>query len=169
EWWRALTALTLHADGVHVLGNAVGLALLLTAACLDLGSGVALCLVLLAGVAGNALTALVHRAGHVSVGASTALFGAIGLLAAVRVLAPRRVGLRATRPWVVAGAVLVLLALLGTAPNADLLAHLFGLLAGAALGAVGALTLRWRVPAAVQWLLVAAAGAAVAGAWRLAL
>jgi membrane associated rhomboid family serine protease len=168
QWWRAVTALTLHADGVHVLGNAVGLALLLTAACLDLGPGVGLWLVLLAGAGGNVLTALALRAGHVSVGASTALFGAIGLLAAVRVLAPRRLGLRATKPWLVAAAALVLLTLLGTAPDADLLAHLFGLLVGVALGALAAVALRWALPAAVQWLLVGAAGAAVAGAWRLA-
>src|SRR5256886_590893 len=70
--------------------------------------------------------------------------------------------------WVDAAARLVLLALLGTGPNADLLAHVFGLLAGGAVGLLGALTVRWMPPASVQWLLVAAAAAAVYAAWRLA-
>ncbi len=168
EWWRAVTALTLHADAPHLLGNALASALLVTAVCQQLGPGVGLWLVLLAGAGGNALTAAVHGAGHVSVGASTAIFGAVGILAGLRILTPGRVGSRLGKWWVVAATSLVLLALLGTGPNADLLAHVFGLLAGGALGLVAALTLRWTPRAPVQWLLVAAAGAAVCGAWRLA-
>jgi len=168
EWWRAVTALTLHADAPHLLGNALASALLVTAVCQQLGPGVGLWLVLLAGAGGNALTAAVHGAGHVSVGASTAIFGAIGILAGLRILTPGRVGSRLGKWWVVAATSLVLLALLGTGPNADLLAHVFGLLAGGALGLVAALTIRWTPRAPVQWLLVAAAGAAVCGAWRLA-
>ena len=169
EPWRAVTALTLHADGVHVLGNAVGIAVLVTAVCQQLGPGVGLWLVLLAGAGGNALTAAVHGRGHVSVGASTAIFGAIGILAALRVVGPRRAGLGATRWWVVIAASLVLLTLLGSGPNADLLAHALGLLAGGALGLVAALTLHAALPAWLEWLLVATAGAAVTAAWRAAL
>ena len=44
EWWRAVTALTLHADGFHVLGNAAGVALLVTAVCEQIGPGVGLAL-----------------------------------------------------------------------------------------------------------------------------
>jgi membrane associated rhomboid family serine protease len=166
EWWRVVTALTLHADVPHLLGNAVAAAVLVTAVCQQLGPGVGLSLVLLAGAAGNALTAAVHRAGHVSVGASTAVFGALGILAVLRILAPPATGTGRGTWWVVAAACLALLALLGMGPDADLLAHLFGLLAGGACGLVGVLAV--RSPAPVQWLLVAAAGAAVAGAWRLA-
>src|SRR5262249_21180296 len=92
EWWRAVTALTLHADATHVLGNALASALLVTAVCQQLGPGVGLWLLLLAGAGGNAITAAVHRAGHVSVGASTAMFGAIGILAGLRIAAPGRLG-----------------------------------------------------------------------------
>jgi rhomboid protease GluP len=168
EWWRAVTALTLHADGVHVLGNAVGLALLVTAVCQQVGSGVGLVLVLLAGAGGNVLTAVVHRTGHVSVGASTAIFGSLGILAGLRLVAPHRVGLGATRSWIVVAASLALLTLLGTGPEADLLAHLFGLLVGGGLGLLAALALRSEPPVWLQWLLVVGAGAVVAGAWRLA-
>jgi membrane associated rhomboid family serine protease len=168
EWWRAITALTLHADAPHLLGNAVAIAGLMTAVCWYLGPGVGLWLLLLAGAGGNALTAAAHGSGHVSVGASTAVFGAIGVLAALRIVTPRRVGSRARKWWVVIAASLALLALLGTGPHADVLAHLFGFLVGGGLGLIAALTIRWPLPAWVQWLLVTAAGAAVSGAWRLA-
>jgi rhomboid protease GluP len=168
EWWRAVTALTLHADVPHLLGNALAGALLVTAVCQQLGPGVGLGLLLLAGAGGNALTAAVHRGSHVSVGASTVIFAAIGILAVLRIVAPGRVGSRPGKWWVAVAASLVLLALLGTGPNADLLAHVFGLFAGGAVGLLGALTIRWMPSAPVQWLLVAAAGAAVYAAWRLA-
>lgn len=166
EWWRAVTALTLHADAPHLLGNAVAGAVLFTAVVQHLGPGVGLWLLLLAGAGGNALTAAAHGAGHVSVGASTAIFGAIGILAVLRIVAPGRS--RAGKWWVVIAASLVLLVTLGTGPNADLLAHLFGFLVGGGLGLIAALAIRWVPPAPVQWLLVAAAGAAVSGAWHLA-
>jgi rhomboid protease GluP len=166
EWWRAVTALTLHADARHLLGNALAGLLLVTAACRELGPGLGLWLLLLAGVGGNVLTATVHRTDHLSVGASTALFGAVGLLAALRVAG--RLGTRARRSWVVIAASLTLLALLGAGPEADVLAHVFGFLAGAGLGLTGALALRRVPPAPVQWVLAASAVALLAGAWRLA-
>jgi len=168
EWWRAVTALTLHADAPHLLGNALASALLVTAVCQQLGPGVGLWLLLLAGAGGNALTATVHGPGHVSVGASTAIFGAVGILAGLRIVTPGRVGSTPRKWWIVAAAALALLALLGTGPTSDLLAHLFGLLVGGALGLVAAFTIRGLPTAPVQWLLVVAAGAAVAGAWRRA-
>lgn len=166
EWWRAVTALTLHADASHVLGNAVAAALLLPAVFVELGAGVGLWLVLLAGGIGNLLTADIHRAGHVSVGASTAVFGAIGILAALRIAGGARS--RARRRWVVIAASLALLALLGAAPEADLLAHLFGVLVGAALGLVASRLRLAAVSSGIQWALVAAVGVAVVAAWRLA-
>lgn len=168
EWWRTITALTLHADPPHLLGNAIALAGLLTAVCWELGPGVGLWLVLLAGAGGNALTAVAHGAEHDSVGASTAVFGAVGVLAALQIVRPGGVESRGRRWWVVIAASLALLALLGTASHADVLAHLFGFLVGGALGAVGALARRRPLPSWGQALLVLAAGAAVVLAWRVA-
>src|SRR5262249_44573378 len=167
EWWRAITALTLHADAPHLAGNAVATVVLMTAVCWRLGPGGGLWRLLRGGAGGTAITAAVHGGDHVSVGASTANFGAIGILAALRIIAGRA-GVGGRKSWVVIAASLALLALLGTGPHADLLAHLFGFLVGGGLGLTVALTIR-RVPSApVQWLLAAAAGAAVVGAWRLA-
>lgn len=168
EWWRTVTALTLHQDFVHVLGNAVACLFLVTTVGRSLGPGIACWLVLLAGAGGNALTALIHTANHVAVGASTASFGAIGILAGLQFVRRRRARALGGKAWLAIAAGLALLGLMGTGPASDLLAHLFGLLAGGALGAVAALTLQ-RVPGPwIQWPLAVGAAAAVAGGWRLA-
>jgi rhomboid protease GluP len=166
EWWRTVTALTLHVDVAHVAGNAIAAALLLAVLGARLGAGLALAVMLGAGALGNGLAAVAHGAGHLSVGASTATFGAIGLLAALRVVgaapAPRR------RAWVIVVACLVLLGLLGTGPGVDVLAHVFGLVAGGAVGiVVGAAVPRPPV-ARVQWGLLAATAAVVVVAWARA-
>jgi membrane associated rhomboid family serine protease len=126
EWWRAATALTLHADLAHVAANAVAIGIFLGAVEHRLGPALATWLVLTAGIAGNVLTALVMRGGHVSVGASTAVFGALGTLSALQV--PRR------SAWLTLGVGVALLGLLGTSARADLLAHLFGFAVGVAEG-----------------------------------
>lgn len=168
EWWRAVTALTLHADAPHLAGNALAIAVLMTAVCWHLGPGLGAWLLLLAGAGGNVLTAAAHGGGHISVGASTAVFAAVGILAALRIVSPAHIGIGARKRWVVVPAALALLAMLGAGPHADVLAHLFGFAVGGGLGLVTELTVRRPLPAPVQWMLVAGAGGVVVGAWRLA-
>lgn len=165
EWWRAVTALTLHLDSAHVAGNAVATAVLVPPVVQRVGPGYAAWLVLLAGAVGNVLAALAHGAGHVAVGASTATFGAIGALAAFRLRAPT-VGRARWKPWLVPVAALVLLAMLGTGRGADVVAHATGLLSGAALALVTPHPA--RDAGAGQWALTALAALAVAGCWQLA-
>ena len=168
EWWRTVTALTLHADAPHVLGNAAASGLLVGAVSHELGPGVGLWLLLLAGAGGNALTAVVYGIHHNSVGASTAMFGAIGILAATRVLSSGRRS-AARKRWMVVAASLALLALLGASPDADLLAHLFGLLLGGALGLVAAAARPRSLPSLAQWALAGGVLALIVGAWLRAL
>ena len=165
EWWRTVTALTLHIDAPHLLGNAVASVVLVGAVSWELGPGLGLWLLLLAGAGGNAFTAVGPGAHHDSVGASTAIFGAIGILAATRVVARRRSRRAASKPWVVIAACLALLALLGTSPDADLLAHLFGLLVGAVLGAAAGFALRRAPRPSVQGMLVLTAVGALVASW----
>ena len=170
QWWRTVTALTLHADLGHVLGNAAAGLLVVGAVCKRVGVGTGSWLILLAGAAGNALTALLHRTGHVSVGASTAVFGALGLLGTLEWVV-RRQGVRRRSAWVAVGAVLALLGFLGTGQGADLGAHLFGLCAGLALGLPAAAFAAREPGRARRWaeaLLVLAALLAVVFAWHLA-
>jgi len=164
EWWRTVTALTLHADAPHVLGNAAASIVLVGAASYRFGPGVGLLLILLAGAGGNALTAVVHGTHHDSVGASTAMFGAIGILAATRAMSAGRHP-AARKRWMIVAASLALLALLGTGPGADLLAHLFGLLVGGGLGLVAAPALQWPLRPLTQWALAVAVLAFIDGVW----
>jgi membrane associated rhomboid family serine protease len=146
----------------------VATAVLLAAVAQQVGVGCGLWLVLLAGAGGNLLTALVHDPRHLGVGASTATFGAVGTLAALRLIAPSRARPR-WRRWMVFSASLVLLSMLGTSPDADVLGHAFGLLAGGVLGLAWGRARRPPPGPAVQWPLVALAVLAVVGSWHLAL
>jgi len=164
EWWRAATALTLHADYAHAAGNIVVGAVLLWALARRIGPAAAAWIALVGGVLGNALTALAVRRGYVSVGASTAVFAALGALALLQAVARRRMALLAL------GAGSALLGLLGTGQNADLFAHLFGFAAGGALGAAAAPLAR-RPPrrTVLQPVIALAALAALTACWKLAL
>ncbi len=168
EVWRTITALTLHADLGHVLGNAVACVVLIPPVSRALGPGIGLWVLLLSGAAGNALTALVHGAPYSSVGASTLTFGAIGVLTAQAFVARWRGHPTRRRLWVVIVASLVLLLMLGTAEGADVLGHLFGLLTGAVLGLVAGLARPRSLMPAIEWVLVVAAMALVVGCWWIA-
>lgn len=121
------------------------------------------------GGGGNALTALVHGPSSISVGASTAIFGALGILAARQCVARRRSRASGHKGWVVIAASLALLGMLGTGPGSDALAHVFGLLVGGLLGIGPALAQRRPLGRSSQWLLALAAGAHVLACWRIAL
>jgi rhomboid protease GluP len=171
QWWRVVTALTLHGDVPHVLANVwVGLlfgALLIPA----FGQGVTWLAVLAAGVAGNVLTALSYwPQDHRSLGASTAVFGALGLLVgdALWLLLRRRTG-RSWWKWMLPlGAGLSLLAFLGAGEgkaSVDVLAHLWGFAAGLPLGFGGSVLRPARAGAPLQLACGACAGLWLAGAW----
>jgi rhomboid protease GluP len=81
EWWRAVTALTLHLDQAHLLSNllfGVGIGIL---AGRVFGPGLAWASIVAAGALGNYLDMLISPPTHRAVGASTAVFAALGLLA----------------------------------------------------------------------------------------
>jgi rhomboid protease GluP len=133
QWWRAITALTLHSDGLHLLGNLVIGGFFVDRLCREIGAGAGWALVLLAGLLGNLANALLQPAWHQAVGASTAVFGAVGILAVRSALRHRQTLLQR---WLLpVAAALALLGLLGTGgENTDIGAHLLGFLAGLGLG-----------------------------------
>jgi membrane associated rhomboid family serine protease len=170
ELWRTVTALTLHADLRHVGANALAAAFLLAAACGVLGRGVALLLVLLAGALGNGINALVYGEDHVSIGASTAVFGALGLLVGLAVRGRHRRRIRGRRVWAPLGAGLALLAFVGTGEGrVDVWAHLWGFVAGAALALGLAFSAVDELAGSWQKKLVVIAALTVVGCWLLAL
>jgi rhomboid protease GluP len=168
EAWRTVTALTLHADNAHVIGNVASCAIFVTAVCRELGPGVGLWLVLLAGAIGNACNAVAHGDHHSSVGASTALFGAIGILAGLQFTTRRHRRSRTAKAWLPLAGGLALLAMLGTGDNADIGAHLFGFLVGVPLGIGTHLSMSRPLAPSAQWMLTVAAAAIVVWCWRLA-
>ena len=169
EVWRVVTALTLHASPAHIAGNAVCCAIFVTALCRALGPGVGLWITLLAGAGGNALNAALRGAPHSAVGASTAVFGAVGALGALQFVNRSRVGLARWRAWLPIAAALGLLAMLGTSTESDVLAHLFGFIVGGLLGVIAALTMSPLPGRLVQTILVAAVLATLTAAWLVAL
>jgi len=180
ELWRAVTALTLHRDAIHVAGNVVATLVFVTALGRWLGAGVALLATLLAGAAGNLATAFFYTTLHDSVGASTATFAALGVLGGlqfVRRFRDSSVG-RLRRALLGVAAALGLLAMLGIGDPSDLVARAggrpdvvahatglgFGVLGGVAL----ALLVRRPVRMVGQALCLAATVALLSGAWTLA-
>ncbi|WP_437642358.1 rhomboid family intramembrane serine protease [Sorangium sp. So ce854] len=181
EPWRAITALTLHADSAHVIGNVISGTVFASAVQRRLGPGGTALAVVASGAIGNVANALWHQSlgqHHASIGASTAVFGAIGLLAATQLMLDRAhdrdSGEKRHLIQLVAPLVggLALLGALGASPRADLGAHAFGLLSGAAIGLVAGLSLRkhpTRSRPLVQVAMGAVATGLVLGAWQLAL
>ncbi len=170
EWWRAITALTLHADSNHVLSNIAIGTIVVTMVMRRTGVGMGAALVVLAGTLGNVVNAWGYGSHHSSIGFSTAVFGAIGILGGLTYVgAVRDRGTRRGRPaWTAIAGTLALLAMLGASERSDMLAHLFGTFSGVVVGlAVAAAGWRPRT-----WLGQAVTGIAtlgvVVGAWAMA-
>ncbi len=82
EWWRGVTAVTMHADVGHLAGNLLGLSIFAYLACRYMGNGLAWVLILLSAALANFSNAWLRSGdGFSSLGASTAVFGALGILA----------------------------------------------------------------------------------------
>ncbi|MBN1237075.1 MAG: rhomboid family intramembrane serine protease [Gammaproteobacteria bacterium] len=163
EWWRSVTALTLHVDTGHLASNLGFGAFFGYFIGRYFGPGVGWFAILASGTLGNVLNAVIQSPDHRSIGASTAVFGALGLLTAH---AWRRgvaqTSWRARVAPLAAG--IGLLAFTGTGgENTDIFAHLTGFAAGFGIGAGLA---RTRVPQALA--AQAAFGAAAVGVVVLA-
>ncbi|MDH3626729.1 MAG: rhomboid family intramembrane serine protease [Acidobacteriota bacterium] len=134
EGWRAVTALTLHIDARHLLGNVLFGSILGLLATQALGVGVTWLAILVGGILGNIANALLQPATHSSVGASTAVFAALGLLVTLALLHARhrRIGAWKLGP-LVAGALLLAWTGMG-GERTDVLAHVMGLVSGLVVG-----------------------------------
>ena len=173
ELYRCTTALLLHADIVHLLGNVAGLIIFGTVAASLCGWGVGWFMILVAGISGNWITAWWYGGHHLSIGASTGVFGAVGICTALSLWHYRLHGnhnlRRSWRRWMPFAGGLALLGLLGTAPQADLMAHLAGFASGLAFGGAGVQAssgrLPYGAPAWLQWTAAVAACALVAICW----
>ncbi|PTY03705.1 hypothetical protein DB347_20960 [Opitutaceae bacterium EW11] len=138
EIWRPFTALFLHADIAHLTGNLVCGFFVLSSVQAAFGRARGWLFFFAAATAGNFLVAASSLfASHRSLGASTAVFGGLGLLTgrAVRSALGSVVSGRWRPVALPLGAGATLLGLFGAGePQTDVLAHAAGFLCGVLLG-----------------------------------
>ena len=170
QWWRTITALTLHSGLPHYFGNLVFGSFFGVLAGRVLGSGVTWFAVVVAAALANFLNTILLDSTHRSIGASTAVFAALGLVAGFA----WRAKLFAQDRWayrlgpVIAG--VALLAYTGTGDeNTDIGAHLAGFATGFAGGVLLTLVYRYLPAPQVQKLAGFGAVALIVIAWLTAL
>lgn len=170
ELWRPVTALTLHLDLKHLLGNMGFGAVFGFFASRLLGNGVGWLTIIVSAALANGLNTLLLDATHRSIGASTAVFAALGLTSGFvwrgKLMAqdrwPYRVG------PVVGG--LALLAFTGTGTeNTDVGAHLAGFVCGFLSGTLLVYAAPYLARSKVQSVSAATAVALLLGSWAIAL
>jgi rhomboid protease GluP len=140
EWWRPFTGLFFHGDAPHLIGNLLSGLFFGTLVSRSIGPWRGWALILACGTLGNTITsAITWPDSFTSIGASTAVFGALGILAGLGFAATLRQRVRL--PWariaapVLAG--IILLGWLGGGSengNTDVLGHVFGFASGLAAG-----------------------------------
>jgi membrane associated rhomboid family serine protease len=171
QWWRAWTALTLHLDPPHLGANMVAGVWFGYLAGRLVGPGNSWLLVVFGAGLANWIEARFGPASHRAVGASTAVFAALGLLSAyswrTRFSLPQRWASR----WGPLVAGVVLLGWTGTeGQGTDVVAHALGFGVGALLGATVAFPSIGRVLDRLpQWLAGLAALTPLTVSWIFAL
>jgi len=151
EWWRAWTALTLHVDAAHLAANLGGGMWFGYLAGRQIGAGHTWLLTVVGAGVANLIESLLGPVGHHSVGASTAVFTVLGLMAAYTWRIRYEFPQRWARRWgpLVAGA--LLLGWMGTgglsgidkpeviaASTTDIVAHASGFFVGAVVAVLTA-------------------------------
>jgi rhomboid protease GluP len=133
QWWRLITALTLHADLSHLLGNCLIGGPVIHLLGRLIGYGQSRLLLIVSGSIGNLCNIVLRQQPHLSVGFSTAVFAAIGILTGLQL---GRASIRSPRAILLPlGAGAGLLAFLGSeGVRTDLGAHLFGFFSGVVCG-----------------------------------
>lgn len=134
ETFRAVTALFLHSDTAHLLGNLAGLFFFAGPLIRLSGYGSGPLFLLFAGTSGNLINAGFRGTALLSIGSSTAVMGAAGGLAAFQMM--RKGPLRRRDRILPLVAAATLMAFLSHGENTDVWAHVFGFFCGFAAGTI---------------------------------
>lgn len=121
EFYRALTSLFLHNDIMHIFSNLLFFLLLLKTIIYFFNEGRAWFLVILSGFTGNIISDYIYQTNHISIGFSTSVFGAIGILSAIR---------KNRNKFIPIATGVALFAFTGIGKEVDMLAHFTGLVSG---------------------------------------
>ena len=170
EWWRTVTALSLHVDSQHLFSNVIFGSPFIILLARRIGFGLMLAATVFSGMLGNLANALYRDPGYASLGFSTAMFSVVGLLCADIMVRPQTHGVKRILLPLAAG--IGFLALLGAeGKNVDYAAHIFGLGSGFIVGlAVSALVRHDdSLPRPLEWALGLAAPLFLLLCWGIAL
>jgi rhomboid protease GluP len=136
QWWRLFTAVTLHADVSHLMANMTTGIILIGFAMARFGPGPAILATYLSGVLGNVAGLYLYHGEHRSLGASGMVMAALGILAVQSFsLWHKDRSFRQLIARAFVAAVLILV-LVGTSPDSDVIAHFGGFFSGAIFGYV---------------------------------
>ncbi|MCK5542316.1 MAG: rhomboid family intramembrane serine protease [Desulfobacterales bacterium] len=136
EYFRAVTALMLHADIEHLAGNLVGLFVFGTGVFSLTGYERGSLMLLLSGFLGNLTNAYFKKGAYLSIGASTCVLGAAGILTALQIAKKREAPISNIQKFAPFAAGMALLGFLSGGENTDISAHLFGFLWGFFIGTI---------------------------------
>ena len=171
EWWRTITALTLHGDARHIASNLVSGYIVLNLMSYRIPLARMAPFLAVASAVANFFVAFTVQSDYRALGFSTFVFAAIGSLAVIEFrLMPKETHgmLRRFAPLCGAASLAVFL---GLGENADILGHAYGFIAGAICGLIPQKkTLRWGTPTTLADLVwVAIYFAIFIVGWKFAL
>ncbi len=172
EFWRLVTSLTLHSGISHVLGNTFFGGFFLAYVSGRLGIGFGVLAFIITGTFGNLANDLYYGFDHLSIGASTGVFGLVGVLSGLAAWRRHQMATPGRGAWVSFGAGLGIVAMLGSGgPQIDVSAHLFGMLVGGLVGLMIAIALATRPPPgrSAQAAALVLSALVIVGAWSAAL
>ncbi len=185
ELWRPITALTLHADFEHLAGNLAFGALFVVLLHQVLGAPLTWALVVAGGATGNLMNVAFRGEELRSLGASTAVFAALGSLTAVQWSRKAATPGAKAKRWIPLIMGVLLLGWNGMGrthhdpwlgiqrpvdDNTDVGAHIAGFLCGLALGALAwRLRGKGKITPRVEQVLAVAVPFLVVLAWGLAI
>lgn len=163
QWWRPATAIWLHTNLAHLVGNLFFGSIFICLLARLAGIGQAWFLTCLGAILGNAFSMLIHPLGYTSIGFSTAVFSSLGALSGILL------GCNSEKLFMPLAAAIAILAMLGTeGANTDYAAHICGLTCGLLGGALYGAAMQRHWPLPPGWLAAAMAWLVPGLAWFLA-
>ena len=131
EWWRCITATTLHVDHEHFLSNMLSGFFILNLLRRRCGAGTSMLLLTIVAGITNFAVAWSSNQNHFSIGFSSVVFAALGMLAGIETLNLPRHPQGKSRNFSPLIAAFFLAVLVGIGEKVDIKAHFFGLGLGA--------------------------------------
>lgn len=132
EYWRLFTPLFLHANFSHVLFNSFSLILFGPALEIMIGKTKFIFVFIIAGITANVATLFLEPLTYTHVGSSGAIFGIFGFY--ISIILFRKGWMTKSNSQLILSLAVISLVMTFIQPNVNIVAHLFGFLAGFIIG-----------------------------------